>query len=617
MKKILILASNPRKDLSLDREIRELKDVIERSRSREDFEVEEALAVRVGDLQELLFQHEPQIVHFCGHGGGQTGLVLEGHDGGEQWVQTAALRDLFRLFSSKVRCVLLNACYSEEQASEIVNHIDYVIGMEQEIRDDAAIAFSKGFYRALGYDCSIEEAYEFGCNAIQLEITNRSTVRSATTELTRKAEVVKAVATTIIPEHMKPILKKREGAFRAEEWENNAMSFLSQEKKEAIQLELVQEVINTPPDRGLPVQPRMNSSTSASQSPQGLLGVPVARRRRIAPLIIGSMVAGLLPVIGIYSYIKLANQPKLTDPKPPVDPSKPERTLLQQAKESAKRKQWKESFDFLDKIPNDSLDSPQSEFYLEKWSDDLLKSATKYYNEGNLDDALKQAQSIPENSPNRDEVKKAIVTWNEEKKVEDDITRRLNVWDVEGSRGVLPQIKSPALLKTMEGSIAAIELTILNKAQELYNEGKVAEALEKAQRIPKGSPFHQQVQTLIATWNEEQKDKKTKPDEVITELGVPDYSWVSEQQVADADLEGKSALDLDILRNYPYAKQGLKFGRPDLQEAFKSQPWYQPTDISIADCGKKFSDQERQNLRIICTFQKERNLSLNTSLSCS
>ena len=148
--KILILASNPRKDLNLDREIRDLRNVIEASRNRQEFEVEDALAVRVGDLQDLLFKHKPQIVHFCGHGSGQQGLVFEGNDGGEQWVRAEALSELFRLFSKNVGCVLLNACYSEEQANAIVNHIDYVIGMNQEIRDDAAIAFSKGFYRALG-----------------------------------------------------------------------------------------------------------------------------------------------------------------------------------------------------------------------------------------------------------------------------------------------------------------------------------------------------------------------------------------------------------------------------------------------------------------------------------
>ncbi|WP_416670619.1 SUMF1/EgtB/PvdO family nonheme iron enzyme [Egbenema bharatensis] len=234
--KILILASNPRQDLRLDREIRDLRDVIEKSRHRQQFEVADALAVRVGDLQDLLFQHRPEIVHFCGHGSGQQGLVFEGNGGGEQWVRTEALSDLFRLFSSHVGCVLLNACYSETQADAIVSHIDYVIGMNQTIQDDAAIAFSKGFYRALGYECSIEEAFEFGKNAIQLEITGSSKVRSAVPEPQRRLEVVDAVAKTIIPEHLKPILKKRSDLRAVQSVPSHQP--LTQERREEIQLEV-------------------------------------------------------------------------------------------------------------------------------------------------------------------------------------------------------------------------------------------------------------------------------------------------------------------------------------------------------------------------------------------
>jgi tetratricopeptide (TPR) repeat protein len=237
--KILILASNPRKDLNLDREIRDLKRAIENSRNREEFEVVDELAVRVGDLQELLHKHRPQIVHFCGHGSGKQGLVFESDMGREHWVSTDALSNLFRLFSSRVECVLLNACYSEEQAGAIVDHINYVIGMNQEIRDDAAIAFSKGFYRALGYACSIEQSYEFGCNAIQLEISGSSVVRSAVSETERKLGVVDAVAKIAIPEHQKPILKKKPTLTS-----NLSASIpspnqtLSQEKRTEIQLDI-------------------------------------------------------------------------------------------------------------------------------------------------------------------------------------------------------------------------------------------------------------------------------------------------------------------------------------------------------------------------------------------
>jgi formylglycine-generating enzyme required for sulfatase activity len=105
--------------------------------------------------------------------------------------------------------VLLNACYSETQAEAIVTNINYVIGMNQTIRDDAAIAFATGFYLALGYDCDIETAYGFGCNAIQLSITGSSIVRSGVSDTERKAVVDETVEHTVIPEHLKPILKKK------------------------------------------------------------------------------------------------------------------------------------------------------------------------------------------------------------------------------------------------------------------------------------------------------------------------------------------------------------------------------------------------------------------------
>jgi formylglycine-generating enzyme required for sulfatase activity len=246
MKKILILASNPRKDLNLDREIRDLKGVVERSRGREEFEVVTELAVRVGDLQDLLLRHEPQIVHFCGHGGGESGLVFESDEVREQWLQTSALSDLFRLCAQHVECVLLNACYSEVQANAMVEHINYVIGMSQTIQDNAAIAFSKGFYRALGYNHSIEEAYEFGCNAIQLEITGSSKVRSVATEAERKLNVMNAVTTTVIPEHLKPILKKK--AIITPVYDSAPV--ISEETRTAIQLEVAESLTaNTAADQ--------------------------------------------------------------------------------------------------------------------------------------------------------------------------------------------------------------------------------------------------------------------------------------------------------------------------------------------------------------------------------
>ena len=148
------------------------------------FDVAIGSAVRPDELQKLFLEHRPRIVHFSGHGAGEEGLVLESDAGQVQLVSTQALSNLFKNFAGTIECVLLNACYSEVQANAIGEHINYVIGMNEAIQDRAAIYFTRGFYQALGNGESIEQSYELGRNAIELQINNASTTRSesATTE---------------------------------------------------------------------------------------------------------------------------------------------------------------------------------------------------------------------------------------------------------------------------------------------------------------------------------------------------------------------------------------------------------------------------------------------------
>ena len=72
MKKILILTANPKNSdkLRLDEEVREIQEGLQRSRSRDQFEIISKWAVRPDDLRRALLDHEPQIVHFSGHGAG-------------------------------------------------------------------------------------------------------------------------------------------------------------------------------------------------------------------------------------------------------------------------------------------------------------------------------------------------------------------------------------------------------------------------------------------------------------------------------------------------------------------------------------------------------------------
>lgn len=169
-KRILILAANPLDThrLRLDEEIREITNGLERSIYRDEFELRQRLASRPKEFQRAMLDFKPNIVHFCGHGEGEAGIVLENDNGQSHFVDAEALAGLFELFTDQVECVLLNACFSHVQAVAIAKHISYVIGMKQEIGDKAAIEFAVSFYDALGAGKSTEFAFKLACNAIQL-----------------------------------------------------------------------------------------------------------------------------------------------------------------------------------------------------------------------------------------------------------------------------------------------------------------------------------------------------------------------------------------------------------------------------------------------------------------
>ncbi|MBW4542548.1 MAG: CHAT domain-containing protein [Myxacorys chilensis ATA2-1-KO14] len=169
-KKILILASNPKgtSPLRLDEEAREIEEGLRRSQQREQFKLEQKWAVRPKDVRRAMLDIQPQIIQFSGRGEDGQGLVLENDAGKSQLVSTEALAGLFELFADCVECVVLNACYSEDQATAIAQHIPYVIGMSQDIDGRAAIEFTVAFYDALGSGQSIHFAYKLGCNAIQM-----------------------------------------------------------------------------------------------------------------------------------------------------------------------------------------------------------------------------------------------------------------------------------------------------------------------------------------------------------------------------------------------------------------------------------------------------------------
>lgn len=169
---ILLIGTNPKNTLRLrlDAEAKQVKLALDRG--RQDFNIIVEGAVTDDDLRRLLLRHTPAIVHISGHGadgGTDGGIKFEDEHGMAHIISAGALADLFQLCQEHVNCVVLNACYSENVADAIRQYIPYVVGMSDNIGDDASLKFAIGFYDALAHGRTFEEAFQFGRNAIDLK----------------------------------------------------------------------------------------------------------------------------------------------------------------------------------------------------------------------------------------------------------------------------------------------------------------------------------------------------------------------------------------------------------------------------------------------------------------
>ncbi len=189
--KILFIAASPQDAprLELEQEYNNIESELQRTEYRDSFELERRSAVSVVDLQRLLLQSKPDIVHFSGHGSEKGALFFEDRAGFVEELSPNALTNLFAVINrdgNPIRCVILDACYSQIQAKNIGKHVDCIIGMSSVISERAATKFSVSFYRSLGYGKSLGDAFDFGRNQLELE----STSEEETPKLHCKPDVV-------------------------------------------------------------------------------------------------------------------------------------------------------------------------------------------------------------------------------------------------------------------------------------------------------------------------------------------------------------------------------------------------------------------------------------------
>lgn len=168
--RVLLFAADPYPNmrLLLDKEIRQIKDAVRMAEYRDELEIDDHWATRPRDLLPALNATHPQVVHFSGHCG-SGGLVLVGENGEEHKVSHPALERIFATFRRDIRLVVLNACFSLPQARAIAHVVGCAIGTPDKITDAAATTFSASFYGAIAAGCSVQDAYDQACAALEVD----------------------------------------------------------------------------------------------------------------------------------------------------------------------------------------------------------------------------------------------------------------------------------------------------------------------------------------------------------------------------------------------------------------------------------------------------------------
>lgn len=157
--RILFLSSSPAGSELFDGETRQILADLQRSASADRLELRAEPTAHVQDLPRYLVQHEPHILHFAGHGPLERSALFELQDGSP--AEQGQLAQLLEDWKATVHCVVLNACFSAAQAEPIAKTVGAAIALP-DLTSKAAVVFAEGFYEALAFGSTLQEAFELG-----------------------------------------------------------------------------------------------------------------------------------------------------------------------------------------------------------------------------------------------------------------------------------------------------------------------------------------------------------------------------------------------------------------------------------------------------------------------
>lgn len=164
--RLAFLTTNPDPTASLrtDVEMRQVTQVLERSRNRDHVDIAHYPAAQFSDLLAAINEFKPNVLHFSGHGGAQA-IVFDGGDlkhPEEVIIDYDDLRRTLTATASPPILLVHNACSTLTGAELLLHAVRFVVAMKDSIPDSTATAFSTQLYSALASGQPISKAVEQG-----------------------------------------------------------------------------------------------------------------------------------------------------------------------------------------------------------------------------------------------------------------------------------------------------------------------------------------------------------------------------------------------------------------------------------------------------------------------
>jgi hypothetical protein len=193
---LLFLSANPdpASPLNVEKEQNRITKVRDGSKHQSKVRIESLPDLDLPAFAKSLRLHAPTILHFSGHGEADGSLVMRDENGTSQEMSPKGVAKLVALQKSTIRLVVLNACFSSELADLLVADIDCVIGMTDEVSDDAAILFAQTFYSALFDGETVESAFATSSAVVGARYQDESDIPSLKTRVDVGADKLRLVS---------------------------------------------------------------------------------------------------------------------------------------------------------------------------------------------------------------------------------------------------------------------------------------------------------------------------------------------------------------------------------------------------------------------------------------